>query len=124
MACHELAALRLALMEVLGIDDEAEKQHELAELGAAAHEAGPIRSLREAKDLASVQRFFEAALAGLEERVSKTAAADPKLPYYQTLIVLTKKVEQDLRVHVQAMKSLCQDLEEVHDYLHEIYPGK
>ena len=40
MACHELAALRLGLMKVLGID-EAEKQHELKELGDKINCDGP-----------------------------------------------------------------------------------
>ena len=36
MACHEIAGLRLGLMEVLGVKNEAERQHELAELGTGA----------------------------------------------------------------------------------------
>jgi hypothetical protein len=41
MACHEIAALRLGLMRVLGRTDEAERQHELAELKGGAEEPGP-----------------------------------------------------------------------------------
>ena len=48
MACHEIAALRLGLMQVLGRNNEAERQHELAELGGGAEAPGPIRSLCEA----------------------------------------------------------------------------
>src|ERR1700733_7647242 len=48
MACHEIAALRLGLMKVLGIDDPAERAHELAELGDAANVPGPIASLMNA----------------------------------------------------------------------------
>src|SRR5947199_337345 len=54
MACHEVAALRLGLMNVLGIDDAAEKQHELAELGLAAEQPGPIRSLAPSEPLGFV----------------------------------------------------------------------
>ena len=70
MACHEIAALRLGMMRVLGIEDEAERQHELAELGASAKTPGPVRSLSEAQDLAALKRFFESALSSLEEKVA------------------------------------------------------
>jgi Protein of unknown function (DUF3209) len=123
MACHEVAALRLGLMNVLGLDDEAERQHELAELGQAAREAGPIKSLAEAHDFAGLRRLFEASLARLDEKVAKTPAADPKLPYYRSLILLTKKVELDLRNHADSLARFYRDLEEMHDFVHEIYPA-
>jgi hypothetical protein len=124
MACHEVAALRLGLMNVLGIVDEAERQHELAELGAAASEAGPIRSLSESRDFAALKRTFEASLARLDEKVAKTPAGDPKLPYYRSLILLTKKVELDLRNHTESLTRFYRDLEEMHDFVHEIYPAE
>ncbi len=123
MACHEVAALRLGLMNVLGLDDEAERQHELAELGAAASEAGPIKSLVESRDLARVRRMFEASLARLDEKVAKTPADDPKLPYYRSLVLLTKKVELDLRNHAETLTRFWRDLEAMHDFVHEIYPA-
>ena len=122
MACHELAALRLALMNILGVDDAAERQHELAELGNAAETPGPVRSLMQARDLAGVQRFFEASLVELQERVSKTRADDPKMPYLRSLLVLTKSVELELRRQSESLQRLWRDLEEVHDFTHEIYP--
>lgn len=123
MACHEVAALRLGLMRILGIDDEAERQHELAELGSAASEAGPIKSLSEATDFARLSRLYQASLARLDEKVSKTAAGDPKLPYYRSLLLLTKKVELDLRNHTEMLARFYRDLEEMHDFVHEIYPA-
>ena len=122
MACHELAGLRLGLMNVLGLDDPAEKQHELAELGNACDEPGPIRSLVQAKDLNSLQRFFEAALVRLEERVSSTPANHADLPYLRTLMVLTKNVELELRRQVDGLTRMWRDLEEMHDFTHELYP--
>lgn len=122
MACHELAALRLALMNILGVDDPAERQHELAELGSAAEKPGPVRSLMQARDLASLQRFFEASLVELQERVSSTKPDDPKMSYYRSLLVLTKSVELELRRQTESMQRLWRDLEEVHDFTHEIYP--
>lgn len=123
MACHEIAALRLGLMRVLGIDDEAERQHELAELGNGAEAPGPIRSLCHAGDLAQLKRFFESSLADLGTKVAGTTADDPKLAYYRSLMVLTKKVELDLRNQVDGLTRLYTDLEEMHDFVHEIYPA-
>src|SRR5437016_2860919 len=45
MACHEIAALRLGLMRVLGRHDEAERQHEIAELGDGAEMPADARLL-------------------------------------------------------------------------------
>jgi hypothetical protein len=123
MACHEIAALRLGLMRVLGREDEAERQHELAELGAAASQPGPVAALCEARDLGGLRRFFEAALDDLNTKVAATAAGDPKLPYYRTLVVLTKKVELDLGNQIEALARFYRDLDEMHDFVHEIYPA-
>ena len=122
MACHEIAALRLGLMGLLGRQDEAERQHELAELGTGAERPGPIRSLCGSKDLTELKRFYEAALSELEERVSATAPNDPKLSYLRTLVVLAKKVELDLAHQIEGLTHLYRDLEEMHDFVHEMYP--
>lgn len=124
MACHEIAGLRLGLMRVVGIQDEAERQHELAELGDGASQPGPIHSLSEANNLEDLKKFFEAALSDLEQKVSKTPADDPKLSYLRTLVVLTHKVDQDLANEIASIKRLYSDLEEVHDLVHEIYPAE
>jgi Protein of unknown function (DUF3209) len=124
MACHEIAGLRLGLMHILGINDEAEKQHELAELGDGAREAGPIRSLTEAQSLEDLKRFFDASLSLLDQRVSTTSADDSKLPYLRTLLVLTRKVEQDLGNQIEMLTRFYRDLDEMHDFVHEIYPAQ
>jgi hypothetical protein len=124
MACHEIASLRLGLMRVLGLDDEAERQHELAELGDGASRPGPIRSLCGAQDLASLRRFFEAALADLEERIATRPDGDPDLPYLRSLLILNKKVELDLHNLVQSVTAFYRNLDEMHDLVHEIYPAK
>lgn len=123
MACHEIAALRLGLMRVLGTGDEAERQHELAELGGAEQTPGPIASMCQAGDLASLKRFYDASLAALEERVARIRADDPKLPYLRTLVVLTKKVDLDLGHQIAALGHLYRDLEAMHDFVHEVYPA-
>ena len=123
MACHEVAALRLGLMNVIGIDDPAERQHELAELGGVAEQPGPIRALAQARTVASLSREFESSLAALEEKVARTAPNDPKLPYYRSLLILTRKVELDLRNQNESLLRLYRDLDEMHDFVHEIFPS-
>jgi uncharacterized protein DUF3209 len=123
MACHEVAALRLGLMNVLGLDDEAERQHELAELGPAAAEAGPIRALSQAQNVGELRRFYESALGGLHDKVARTPADDVKLPYLRSLLILTKKVELELAGHAEVLERFYRDLEELHDFVHEIYPA-
>lgn len=127
MSCHEIAALRLGLMQILGRDDEAERQHELAELGSAAEQAGPLRAAARATDLAGLQRAYEAAIAALEERVSAASGAgpaDPRLPYLRALVVLTRKIELDLQHQIDSLTHLYRDLEEMHDFVHEVYPAE
>ena len=124
MACHEIAALRLGLMQLLGRRDEAERQHELAELGGGAEAPGPLRSLCQSRDLAGLQSAFASALAELQTRVACTRPDDPQLPYYRTLVVLTKKVELELSQQVDALTRLYHDLDEMHDFVHEMYPAR
>lgn len=124
MACHEIAALRLGLMAVLGRNDEAERLHELSELGTGAEKPGPIRSMCGATSLQNLAKFYESALSQLEEKVSNTPPSDPKLPYLRTLIVLTKKVELDLNNHLESLTRFYRDLDVIHDFTHEIYPAE
>ena len=127
MACHEIAALRLGLMKLLGTRDEAEEAHELAELGAAATTPGPLASMLTASDLESLIKLFGASLVDLNEKVARTAnrdAHDPKLPYLRSLIVLTKKVELDLRAQIDGLARMNRELEEMHDLVHELFPAE
>jgi hypothetical protein len=124
MACHEIAALRLGLMRVLGIEDEAERQHELAELGASASAPGPLRSLCETTNLANLKRFFAAALSDLGVKVAAMPPEHPKLPYYRSLMVLTKKIELDLGNQIDSLARFFRNLDEMHDFVHEIYPAE
>src|SRR5580698_6811118 len=122
MACHEIAALRLGLMKILGRDDQAERQHELAELGDASTQPGPVAALCEATDFERLKRFYELAVSSLEERVAGTALDNPNLPYLRSLVILTKKVELDLTNQIDNLTRLYSDLEQMHDFVHEIYP--
>ncbi len=122
MACHEIAALRLGLMRLLGVNDEAARQHELAELSGGASRPGALGSMCEANDLKSLCRFYEAAVSELEERVAATSPGDPNLSYLRSLIILAKKIELDLSNQLDALTRLFNDLEQMHDFVHEIYP--
>jgi hypothetical protein len=122
MACHEIAALRLGLMKILGRNENGEREHELSELGEAAKQPGPVASLCDASDLERLKAFYESAVSSLEERVSATAANDPDLPYLRSLIILTKKVELDLINQIDSLTRFYKDLDQMHDFVHEIYP--
>jgi hypothetical protein len=123
MACHEIAALRLGLMKILGTKDEAERAHELAELGEHAHTPGPLASLTRATDLDALTSLFATSLVNLNEKVARTSPTDAKLPYLRSLIVLTKKVELELRGHVEGLTRMNRELEEMHDLVHELFPA-
>jgi uncharacterized protein DUF3209 len=122
MACHEIAALRLGLMNVLGQNDQAERAHELAELGKAATDPGPLASLVTAGDLDTVTKLYTTALGELHQKVARAPSTDAKLPYLRTLIVLTKKVELDLRAHVEGLARLSREIDQLHELVHELYP--
>lgn len=124
MACHELAALRLGLMNLLGIGDDAARQHELAELGDAGEAPGPLRALLQARSFAELRRSYEAALGDLAATVARLPATDPKLGYYRSLLLLTKKVELDLASFAELLARFDRDLDELHDYTHELHPPR
>jgi hypothetical protein len=111
-------------MKLLGINDEAERAHELAELGNAATEPGPVSAMITAESLASLTRLYETSLSDLSAKVAKTPSGDPKLPYLRSLLILTKQVELDLRAGVHGLARLNRELEEMHDFVHEIYPAE
>lgn len=122
MACKELAALRLGMMKLIGIDNAAVRQHELVELGDEATVDGPLKSLTEANSLESMKRLYQMTLTDLAKRVAKTPSDDPRIGYYRCLMVLTRKVELELDGALQSVNRLFQDLDSVHDYMHELFP--
>ena len=120
MACKEFAAMRLSLMSVIGINDEAAKKHDPDELGEVSE--GPLHRLSKCENLSEIVTNYEEAMTALEEKVAKMDQKDPKRPYYQTLLVANKKVEGELDRLMAQVKGFYTDLDEVHDYIHEIYP--
>ncbi len=124
MACRELAGLRLGLMKTIGIIDEAERQHELAELGDHATAPGPLKAMTEATSLESLKASYDASISKLEEVVAAKDPNDPKIGYYRTLLVITKKAELDLSNQIESLTRLYRDLDQIHDFIHEIYPAE
>lgn len=45
------------------------------------------------------------------------------MAYYRSLLILTKKVELELKNSILSFQNLFRDLEEIHDFVHEIYPA-
>ena len=123
MACNELAALRLGLMKVLNIDDKHEQQHEERDLGEHLTNPGPLQSLAQTDNLEKMQKFYAVTLVDLQEKVAKMDATDPKLPYHQSLILVTKKVEQELGVYVNNLSNLYNDLDDIHHLIYDVYPA-
>jgi hypothetical protein len=110
-------------MSLLGTNDEAERAHELAELGDAACRPGPLASLSTAPNLGALLELYSTTLVELGDRVARTKSDDPKLGYLRTLVVLTKKVELELRAQLDSFGRMNRELEEMHDLVHEMFPG-
>jgi hypothetical protein len=122
MACHEIAALRLGMLNVLGVDRPTDRQHELAELGDALTTSASLKNLAESSSFEDLRRGFEDSLSQLEDRVSGMPATDAQRPYYQSLLVLNKKIEMDLRQMSKQIEQYYLNLEEIHDQMHEVFP--
>ena len=71
-----------------------------------------------------MKNFFQSSISDLEDRVSNLKDGDEELPYYRSLIILTKKVELELDNQITSLNGLYQNLDEIHDFVHEIYPGQ
>lgn len=122
MACHELAALRLGLMNTVGIDDPNEREHEVNELGDQLEAPGPLRQLASASSLNELLASYQSSLRQLQRKISQLPADDRKQSYYRSLLILTKKVEFELSSQIENLERLFQDLDEIHHFVHEIYP--
>ncbi len=123
MACHEIAALRIALHHVLGSRPDAELTHELAELGTVCETDGPLRRLTEARDFAGMRRALEAAAHDLEARVAEMPADHPTLGYHRALVVTVRGVLRDVERLSALVERFYLDIEDTHDLLHEVFPG-
>jgi hypothetical protein len=120
MTCHEIEALRLGLMNSLGIDDDAAEKHAREELG---EEPDPhIAALADADTLADCARHLDTALVELEEEVAATQSDDPSYDYLRGRLVAVRDAETALDRVRNHGESLLEDLGESHHTLHEAFP--
>jgi len=122
MSCDEIEALRLGLMNVLGTDDEAVRQHAETELGDALDGGGPIAALAAADSLSELRRHLDAALVDLEAEVAAADPDEPETDYLRGRLVAVRDAERSLRRVADSGESLLDDLGETHHTLHEAFP--
>ena len=120
MTCHELEALTLGLMTVLGTEDAHAREH--AEQELEGHMEGPIEGLAEASSLSELQRHLDAALVDLEEQIAEADEDDPDYDYLRGRLVAVRDAEQSLARLTNSGESLFEDLGNSHDILHEAFP--
>jgi hypothetical protein len=121
MTCHELEALRLGLMNVLGTDDRSAREHARQEL--EGHLDGPVGALADAETLAGIQRHLDATLVDLEAEVVATDADDPAYDYLRGRLVAVRDAERAVRRVTDQGESVLDGLGEAHDVLHEAFPA-
>jgi len=120
MTCHELEALRLGLMNVLGTGEQSAREHAEAEL--EGHREGPIGALAEAETLSAIERQLDAALVDLEAEVATADPADEEYDYLRGRLVAVRDAERALRRLTDQGESVLDGLGEAHDALHETFP--
>lgn len=120
MSCHEIEALRLGLMNVLGTSDRSVREH--AEKELEGHLEGPIEGLANAESLSELQRHLDAALVDLEEQIATADESDPEYDYLRGRLVAVRDAEQSLARLTDHGESLLDDLGTSHDVLHEAFP--
>jgi hypothetical protein len=120
MTCHEIEALRLGLMNSLGLGDDATRKHARDELGAdpEAH----IAALADAETLADCRRHLDTALVELEEEVARTDPADPEYDYLRGRLVAVRDAESALERLLTHGDGILDGLGEAHETLHETFP--
>ncbi|MFC6718577.1 DUF3209 family protein [Natrialbaceae archaeon GCM10025810] len=120
MSCYEIEALKLGLMNVLGVEDRHAREH--AEKDLEGHLEGPIRGLAEAESLADLERHLDAALVDLEEEVATMDADDPEYDYTRGRLLAVRDAERAVhRLRAQG-ESIVDGLGDAHDLLHETFP--
>ncbi|SFC10078.1 Protein of unknown function [Halobiforma haloterrestris] len=120
MSCHEIEALRLGLMNVLGVGDDSDREHARQEL--EGHLEGPIEGLVEADSLAEIERHLDAALVDLESDLAATEADDPAYDYTRGRLLELRNAERAVKRLRTQGESVVDGLGEAHDALHETFP--
>ena len=120
MSCYELEALRLGLMNVLGTEDPAAREHAETELEGQL--SGPIEALAAAETLDGIERHLDAALVDLEAEIAETPADDPEYDYLRGRLVAVRDAERAVHRITAQGESVLDGLGEAHDVLHETFP--
>lgn len=120
MTCHEIEALRLGLMNSLGVGDDATEKHARDELGESPEPH--IAALADADDLAACRRHLDTALVELESEVAATDADDPGYDYLRGRVVAVRDAAASLDRLVDGGESFLEDLGDSHHALHETFP--
>ncbi|MFB6304190.1 MAG: DUF3209 family protein [Haloferacaceae archaeon] len=121
MTCHEIEALRLGLMNVLGTEDRSAREH--AERELEGRRDGPIGALAEAESLGAVRRHLDAALVDLEEEVAATDPDDPEYDYLRGRLVAVRDAERAVGRLATQGEDVIAGLADAHDLLHEAFPA-
>ena len=122
MACEELEALRLALMNITGTTDESVRQHAESEIGDALEEGGPIAALADAESLAACRRHLDTALVELESAVAATDESDPEYDYLRGRVIAVRDAASALDRLFDHGEAFLEDLGDSHHALHETFP--
>lgn len=120
MSCHELEALRLGLMTVFGVGDDAAREH--AETELEGHLEGPIRGLAEAESLTEIERHLDAALVDLEEEVAAMDPHEPAYDYARGRLLECRNAERTIERLREQSAHIVDGLGEAHHTLHEVFP--
>ncbi|WP_222919459.1 DUF3209 family protein [Natrinema sp. SYSU A 869] len=120
MSCYEIEALRLGLMNVLGVGDDSTRDH--AEKELEGHLEGPIKGLAEADSLAEIQRHLDAALVDLEEEVASMDSDDPEYDYTRGRLLAVRDAERAVQRLSAQGEHIVDGLGDAHDTLHETFP--
>ena len=120
MSCHELEALRLGLMNVLGTEDRHAREH--AEKELEGHMDGPIEALANAETFDAIERHLDAAIVELEEEVARTDPDDPENGYKRGRLVAVRDAELAVRRLRTQAQGVFEGLETAHHVLHEAFP--
>lgn len=122
MTCHEIEALRLGLMSVLGTVDESAKQHAKEELGDVLEQSGPIAALASADSVDELQRHLDAALVDLEAELAESDDGTAEYDYLRGRLVAARDAEAALDRFATQGESLLAGMDESHHLLHELFP--
>lgn len=120
MSCYEIEALKLGLMNVLGVGDRHAREH--AEKDLEGHLEGPIEALTEAESLTEIERHLDAALVDLEETVATMDKDDPEYNYTRGRLLAVRDAERAVHRLTQQGESIFEGLKDAHDLLHETFP--